>query len=211
MTAQLPFLCFFPKRPAPWAPSKIFQCHSPNGIKLVTRLKLGLSHLPQHKLKYSFQDTLNPLCSCCLNIETTSHYFLHFHLFHAEWSTLLNNINEIDSTILNKSESFVMPIMLYSEESFKDEVNFLMLNATIDFVSSTNRFDEPLYLLWIHRCFSFYSWLYGYNFTVFKISILCLVITCFVFLAPIMLMVPGNCCFNVYCVNVNFHWKKEFY
>ena len=46
--------------------NNIFQCHNPKGIKLVTRLKLGLSHLQEHTFKHSFQDTLNPLCSCGL-------------------------------------------------------------------------------------------------------------------------------------------------
>ena len=54
----------------------------------------------------------------------------------------LNNINKIDSTILNKSESVVNSILLDGDESFKNEVNFLILNATIDFVFSSNRFDE---------------------------------------------------------------------
>ena len=123
------------------SPNKIFQCHNPKGIKLVTRLRLGLSHLREHKFKHSFQDTLNPLCSCGLNIKTTS-YFLHCPLFHAERSTVLNN-----SIIFNKSDSVVTPILLYGNESSKDEVNLLILNATIDFALSTNRFDEPLYLL----------------------------------------------------------------
>ena len=38
-------------------------------------------------------------------------------------------------------------ILLYGDESFKAEVNLLILNATIDYVLSTNRFDEPLYLV----------------------------------------------------------------
>ena len=54
------------------SPNKIFQCHNPKGIKLVTRLRLGLSHLRKHKFKHSFQDILNPLRSCDLDIETTS-------------------------------------------------------------------------------------------------------------------------------------------
>ena len=74
-------------------------------------------------------------------------YFEILEIFHAERSTFLNNINEIDSTIFNKSDSVVTRILLYGNESFKDEVNLLILNATIDFVLSTNRFDEPLYLL----------------------------------------------------------------
>ena len=129
------------------SPNKNFQCHNPKGIKLVTRLRLDLSHLREHKFKHSLQDTLNPLCSSGLNVKTTSHYFLHYSLFHDERSTLLNNINEIDSGIFNKSESVVTRILLYGDESFKDEVNLLILNATIDFVLSTNRFHEPLYLL----------------------------------------------------------------
>ena len=31
-----------------------FQCHSPKGLKLITRLQLGLSHLRFHKFKHSF-------------------------------------------------------------------------------------------------------------------------------------------------------------
>ena len=46
-----------------------------------------------------------------------------------------------------KSDSVLTRILLYGNESFKDEVNLQILNATIDFVLSTNRFDEPLYLL----------------------------------------------------------------
>ena len=138
------------------SPNKIFQCHNPKGIKLVTRLRLGLSHLREHKFKHSFQDTLNPLCSCGVDIETTSHYFLHCPLFHAERSTLLNNINENDSTIFNKSDSVVTCILLYGNESFKDKVKLLVLNPTIDFVLATNRFDEPLYLLELIGDFLFF-------------------------------------------------------
>ena len=129
------------------SPNKIFECHNPKGIKLVTRLRLGLSPLREYKFKHSFQNTLNPLCSCGLDIETTSHYFLHCPLFYAERSFLLSSINEIDSTILNKNESVVTLILLNGDQSFKDEVNLLILNATIDFVLPTNRFDEPFYLL----------------------------------------------------------------
>ena len=48
------------------------------------------------------------------------------------------------------SQTKVIPvvtcILLYGNESFKNEVNLVILNETIDFVLSTNRFDEPLYL-----------------------------------------------------------------
>ena len=49
--------------------------------------------------------------------------------------------------MLKKNESVVTRILLYGDESFKNEVNLLALHAAINFVLSTSRFDEPLYLL----------------------------------------------------------------
>ena len=43
--------------------SSDFNCHNPKGVKLLTKLRLGLRHLREHKLKHSFQDSLNPICS----------------------------------------------------------------------------------------------------------------------------------------------------
>ena len=113
--------------------------------KLVTRLRLGLSHLREHKFKLSYQDILNPLCNCGLDIETASHYFLLCPLFHAERYTLLNNINENDSTIFNKSELVVTRILLHSDEFFKDEVNLLILNATILFCLQINLINHFIF------------------------------------------------------------------
>ena len=61
----------------PPSSNSIFNCHSPNRIKLIARLRLGLSHLCEHKFRHNFQDTLNPICSCGDDIETTIHYLLH--------------------------------------------------------------------------------------------------------------------------------------
>ena len=55
--------------------NSIFNIHNPYGIKLLTRLRLGLSHLCDHKFRYCFQDTLNPLCDCGNDTETTTHFF----------------------------------------------------------------------------------------------------------------------------------------
>ena len=57
-----------------------FHCLNPNGLKLITRLRLGLSHLRFHKFKHSFQDTLNPICYCG-TVETTIHYLLLYPNF----------------------------------------------------------------------------------------------------------------------------------
>ena len=55
------------------SPNSVYNCHNPRGICLITRLRLGLSHLREHKFRHGFQDTLNPLCSCGNDVEYTEH------------------------------------------------------------------------------------------------------------------------------------------
>ena len=38
-------------------------------IKFVTRLRLGLSHIQEQEFKYSFQDTLNALFICEMDVK----------------------------------------------------------------------------------------------------------------------------------------------
>ena len=56
--------------------STVFNCHNPRGVKLLTRLRLGLSHLCVQKFKRCFQDSLNPICSCGNDTETSAHFLL---------------------------------------------------------------------------------------------------------------------------------------
>ena len=50
--------------------SNVFNCHNPRGVKLLTRLRLGLRHLREHKFKHGFQDSPKPICTCGNDIET---------------------------------------------------------------------------------------------------------------------------------------------
>ena len=62
-------------------PNRTFNCHKPIGIKLITRLRLDLSHQRDHKFKHNFLDCLNPICYCAQDIETTVYYLLHCPFF----------------------------------------------------------------------------------------------------------------------------------
>ena len=55
----------------------IFDIHKPLRIKLLTRLRLGLCPLHEHKFRHCFEDTLNLLCECAKDIESAMHFFLH--------------------------------------------------------------------------------------------------------------------------------------
>ena len=41
---------------------KIFNINDPFKIKILSRQRLGFSHLHKHKFRHSFKDTLNLLC-----------------------------------------------------------------------------------------------------------------------------------------------------
>ena len=49
-----------------------------------------LIHLREHKLEHDFQDTLNPLCSCGNDVESTEHFLLHCPQFGNEKGTPLS-------------------------------------------------------------------------------------------------------------------------
>ena len=117
---------------------------SPKGIKLITRLRLGLSHLREHKFLHNFQDTLNPICSCGDDIETTVHYLLHCPNYLDERRTLLDNLRSIGENIQDKNDSQISELLLFGVSSNNDASNTCVLNATIQFISATRRFDVPL-------------------------------------------------------------------
>ena len=83
------------------AQRKTFNINDSVGFKLLTRLRLGFSHLRDHKFRHGFRDILNPLCPCSIETETTTHYFLRCHFYNANRSALMNELNEIDSSFLS--------------------------------------------------------------------------------------------------------------
>ena len=57
--------------------------------------------LREHKSKDCFQDTVNPLCNFCQDIESTTHFFLHCPFFFNERCTLLSTIRSLDKKLLD--------------------------------------------------------------------------------------------------------------
>ena len=126
-------------------PNSLFNCHNPKGIKFIARLRLGLSHLREHRFKHSFQDSLNPFCSCGLVIESTAHFFLHCPTYIIERRTLLSTLVNIDNNLLDLCEPVLIRTLLFGSNSFDTDTNTNVLNATIEYILSTERFDEPLF------------------------------------------------------------------
>ena len=88
--------------------SSIFNIFDPLGLKLLTRLRVNLSHLREHKFRHNFLDTLNPLCSCSLEIESTRHYLLRCSFYTHIRKLLTDNITEIIGSIANLFDYMAM-------------------------------------------------------------------------------------------------------
>ena len=54
-------------------PHPVYNICKPIGLKLLTRLRLGLSHLNKHRFNYSFENGVNPLCTCSLKFDSVRH------------------------------------------------------------------------------------------------------------------------------------------
>ena len=125
--------------------SSIFGCHNPIGVQLLTRLRLGLNHLREHIFKHGFQDTLNPLCSCGKEVETTFHFLLSFSNCSDERLTLLSKIRNVDPNILENNNSQITQLFLYGDKRFTALTNFVILSSSLGYILVTKRFDEPLF------------------------------------------------------------------
>ena len=114
-------------------PNNVYYCHNLKEIRLLTRLRLGLSHLHEHKFKHSFQDCLNPLYFCGNEIETSIHYLLHCPTYTNERMTLLNKIKSNHCSILEFRDAVVTKILLFGDNTLRDSCNTLILNSITDY------------------------------------------------------------------------------
>ena len=124
--------------------NSVFAIHENNGIKLLTRLRLNFSHLNEHKLRHNFLDTLNPVCSCGSEPETTAHFLLRCKNHVMNRSKLLKNVYNLDQTIWNYADDHLIHILLYGSEKFNFNLNKEIIKLTMCFVKNTECFDESL-------------------------------------------------------------------
>ena len=125
----------------------IYRIHNPVGLKLLTKLRLGLSHLNELRFNHNFQSCNNPLCSCSLAIESTTHFSLHCHHFSNIRSTVLNSINEVLGSIINisvRSDCALVKMLLFGDQNYTQVEKAYVINATIKYSVDSERFNGPL-------------------------------------------------------------------
>ena len=134
------FLLFF--RPVA---SPVYNLNNPYGLKLLTRLRLGLSHLREHKFRRNFHNTIDPYCTCLIgNIESVEHFFLHCPNYCSLRRILFDNLNLNGISILPYSSPFLIQLLLYGNEIYDKTSNKNILSFVINFIIQSKRFDGPL-------------------------------------------------------------------
>ena len=67
-------------------------------------------------------------------------------------------MKNIDMSILPESDSKFTSVLVFGDTSFDNNKNIFILEATIDYIISTGRFDEPLFnSSWLGRNIAFVS------------------------------------------------------
>ena len=69
---------------------------------------------------------------------------VHCPTINDERYTLLSTLNNTDPTLLELTKSSLLQTLLYGNTLFDKEKNTRILNATIEYILSTERFEEPL-------------------------------------------------------------------
>ena len=87
------------------SPNLVYDIRNQLGLRLLTRLRLGLSHLNKYKLNHNFENSGNPPCTCSLEIDLANiTFFLHCIHFNNIQRALLNELKSLDGNILKLSD-----------------------------------------------------------------------------------------------------------
>ena len=123
----------------------MFNVDSTEGLKFLTRIRHGLSHLADHKFRHNFQHCINLVCSCSQEIETSTHFLLNCSNYHCARETIFENGKKIDSSILKQNDQVITKLLLFGNEKLKAAQNKSILTSTIEFLQATKRFKNSLF------------------------------------------------------------------
>ena len=130
----------------------MFHVHNRHGIKLITRLRVGLSHLCEHKFRHNFQDALDPFCNYGRHIKTTIHFFLHCSNYVNQRKTFFDKISNIKRfylIILN--DAAIVETFLFGSNGLNEIENALIIESIIEYITTKVRFIAPFLRVHISR------------------------------------------------------------
>ena len=98
----------------------VYNIHNPLRLKLLTRLRFGLSQINEHRFSHNLKNCLNPLDTCSLEVEATADFFLYCHHFNAIRIKLNDILKAIDKDIMKLSDSFLTKVIFYGDSKYNN-------------------------------------------------------------------------------------------
>ena len=123
----------------------MYNIFDPIGLKFLTRLRLGFSHLNEHRFRHNFLECRTPLCKCRLDNENTAHYLLHCRNYSQHRVDLMNSVKSVYENFDFLSDNRKKEILLFGDFSLDENKNKLILEATLSFIKLTERFSGSLF------------------------------------------------------------------
>ena len=117
----------------------IFGIHNPVGLRLLTKLRVGLSHLREHKFNHHFIE-----CDS-MSVESVEYYLLRCPNHASSRNTLFENLTSITGPSYFINNTCTPEILLYGKNIFHPATNKKIIESTINFILNTSRFNEPLF------------------------------------------------------------------
>ena len=112
------------------------------GIKLLTKIRVSFADLRDHRYDHNF-NCENPLCSCGIEDETTTHFFLCCPLYYELRITHLSKISEIvGSKMTVLTNEHLSYILMYGSNVYNDVCNELIILETIQLIKKCGRFKN---------------------------------------------------------------------
>ena len=124
--------------------TNIYNIFNPKSLTFRTHLRLGFSHLNQHKFRHNFHNWI-PYGSCSWEVEDTSYYLLHCHHFSHHRVDLMNGVKSICDNFESMPDNVKEDLHLYDDSRFDENKNKVILKATISFIRNTERFYGSLF------------------------------------------------------------------
>ena len=96
----------------------LFSIYNIYQAKLLTRLRLQLSHLNEHKFRHGFEDKIIRMCLCNTEIQSNEHFLLRCHFYSSQRLELLNNLNKNFSSYFLKTKSIFCYTVIHQKTQF---------------------------------------------------------------------------------------------
>ena len=106
--------------------NNIFNIFDPQRLKLLTFM-LRFQSSERTQVRHNFQECKNPVCSCNLEIENTSHYLLHCHHFTLNRVDLMSSVKSICNNFESMTNNNKITLLLYGDSCFDENKNRFIL------------------------------------------------------------------------------------